>query len=150
MSFLQIKLRPWKILSRVGVTYRRVLDWMIGFYKHLKHTSQNCRQYSAIADLHFIVHRCTCIRVLRLHQSYPGNGFITVTLQLQTTREVLWSQSNSFLAIILQLSIMKIRLNSIPLLPSSMQADVPKLDYSSEHFFITILHGRRRNPSLYC
>jgi hypothetical protein len=51
--------------------------------------------------------------------SYPGNGFITVSLSLQFTHEAFFAQRNSFLASFLQLSIPKTRLNSIPLLPSS-------------------------------
>jgi hypothetical protein len=68
---------------------------------------------------HFPVHRCTRIRILSLHLSYPGNGFITVSLSFQITHEVFFSQSNSFLAITLQPPIPTTRLNSIPLLPSS-------------------------------
>jgi hypothetical protein len=50
--------------------------------------------------------------------SYPGNGFITVSLTLQITHEVFFSQSSSFLVIILQLPIPKTRLNSIQFLCS--------------------------------
>jgi hypothetical protein len=63
----------------------------------------------------------------------------------QITNEVFLSQSNSFLAIILQLSIPKTRLNSNPLLPGSYpgvsKLDSSLLDYSVEFFFINILHG---------
>jgi hypothetical protein len=47
---------------------------------------------------HFTVHRYTRTRVLSLHQTYPGNGFITVSLYLQITHGVFFSQPNSFLA----------------------------------------------------
>jgi hypothetical protein len=47
---------------------------------------------------HFPVHLSTRIRILSLHQSSPGNRFITVSLALQTTHEVFLAQSNSFLA----------------------------------------------------
>jgi hypothetical protein len=63
---------------------------------------------------HFAVHRYTSTIFLGLHYSCPGNGFITLTLSLQITHEVFLAQSNSFLAIILQLPISKTRLNSIP------------------------------------
>jgi hypothetical protein len=68
---------------------------------------------------HFRVHRYTRTRVLCLHKSYPGNGFIIVSLSLKITREPFFSQPNFFLAIILQLPIPRTRLNSVPLLPSS-------------------------------
>jgi hypothetical protein len=41
-----------QILSRVGVTYRRVLDFIIGVIAPYKFKTWDCRQYSAIADLH--------------------------------------------------------------------------------------------------
>jgi hypothetical protein len=59
---------------------------------------------------HFTVHRCT----RSLHQSYPGNGVRTVSLSLQITHGVFFSQPNSFVIIVLQLPIPKTRLNSIP------------------------------------
>jgi hypothetical protein len=45
------------------------------------------------------VHRYTRIRILSLHQSNPGNGFIAVSLSLQLTHDILLAQPNSFLAI---------------------------------------------------
>jgi hypothetical protein len=45
------------------------------------------------------VHRCTRSRVLSLHYPYLDNGFITVSLPLQITQEVIFSESNPFLAI---------------------------------------------------
>jgi hypothetical protein len=77
-----------------------------------------CYHWSA----HFTVHRYTLTRILCLHYSYSGNRFITVSLTLQITYEVFFSQTNSFLAIILQLPIPKVWLNSIPLLPGSCPA----------------------------
>jgi hypothetical protein len=49
-------------------------------------------------------------------QPLSEEGFLTVSLSLQITQEVFFSQSNFFLAIILQLPIPETRLNSIPLL----------------------------------
>jgi hypothetical protein len=68
------------------------------------------------------------------------------------THKVFFSRPNSFLAIILQLPITKTRLNSIPLLQSSYPGRLASRNstqfFSTELFFITILHGPRRNQSL--
>jgi hypothetical protein len=62
--------------------------------------------------------------------------------------QVLFSQPNSFLAIMLQLSIPKTRLNSIPLLPSSYPGRLASRNstrlFSSEHSFLTTFKGSRR------
>jgi hypothetical protein len=103
---------------------------------------------------HFTVHLYTRTTVLSLHKSYPGNGFITVSLSLQITHEVLFAPLNPFLSIILQLPIPKIRLNSIPLLPSSYLARLASRNstqfLSTELFFISTSHGPRRKQTLYC
>jgi hypothetical protein len=69
-----------------------------------------------------------------------ASGFITVSLSFQITKEVFLSEPNSFLAIILQLPIPKIRLNSIPLLPSScpgrLASRISTQFFSTELFFI--------------
>jgi hypothetical protein len=85
-------------------------------------------RYSA----HFPVHRFTRTKILSLHQSYPGNGYITVSLSFQTTHEDFFSQPNSFLTIILQLPIPKTRTQFNSSAPKliSRQAAVPKLDSS--------------------
>jgi hypothetical protein len=105
------------ILLRAGVTidYSGLNDWI---YWHLIHTTRNCRQLQRYRySTHFTVHSFTRTRVLSLHYSYPGNGFISVSLSLKITYEDFFSQTNSYNAIILQLSIPKTRLNEIPLLP---------------------------------
>jgi hypothetical protein len=51
----------------------------------------------------FTVHCYTHTRVLSLRLSYPGNGFITVSLSLHIAHEVCFSQLNSLLVIILQM-----------------------------------------------
>jgi hypothetical protein len=58
------------ICKGVCVTYRRVLDWTIGFIQLGTKVIQRYRWYTR-----FTVHRYTHTRVLSLHQSYPGNGF---------------------------------------------------------------------------
>jgi hypothetical protein len=58
--------------------------------------------------------RIQTIKIKKNHWSSPGNGFITVSLSPQNTHGILFPQSNSFLAINLQLAIPKTRLNSIP------------------------------------
>jgi hypothetical protein len=88
-------------VTGVGVIYETGFgldDWI---YWHLIHShnsglqaTQRCRW-----STFFAVHRYTKTRVLSLHQSYPGNGFITVSLSGQTTHEVCFSEPNSFLAI---------------------------------------------------
>jgi hypothetical protein len=58
-------------------------------YWHLLHTTRDYRQLQRYRYFtHFTVHRCTHIRILSLHYSYPGNGLITVSLSLQITHEV--------------------------------------------------------------
>jgi hypothetical protein len=91
-------------------------DWI---YWHLIHTNRDYRQYSAITNPYTSQFIVAHSRVLSLHLSYPGNGFITVQLWLQITHEAFFSQPDSFLSIILQLPVPKTRLNSIPLLQSS-------------------------------
>jgi hypothetical protein len=83
-------------------------------------TPRNYRQCSAIADLHTI--QFTVMHTLGFSvftSRILATDFITVSLSLRITHEVFFSQTNSFLAIILQLPVPKTRLNSIPLLSSS-------------------------------
>jgi hypothetical protein len=102
-------------------------------------------------------HRYTRIRVLSLHLSYPGNGFITVSLSLQITHEVFFAPPNPFLAIILQLPIPKTRLNSILLLPSSQPGRLAPRNSTLRFattvlccriLHITTLHGPSRKQPL--
>jgi hypothetical protein len=75
--------------------------------------------------LHFTLQICTLTRILSLHESYSGNGFITVLLSLQLTHKVFFSQPHSFLAIILQSST---QFNSSDPKLMSWQAGVSKRD----------------------
>jgi hypothetical protein len=95
--------------------------------------------YSAIADwsTHFTVHRYTCTKV---QHSYPGNGFITVSLSLQITHEVFLSQPNFFVAN----SKHSTQFNCYAPKLISWQTGVSKLDSARLLFFITTLHGPRR------
>jgi hypothetical protein len=125
-------------------------DWI---YWHLIHSTQDYRQLQRYCwSTHFTAYHYTHTTVLSLHYSYPGNRFITVSLSLQITHEVFFSQPNYPLAIILQLSIQKARLNSIPLLRSSYPGRLVSRNstqFSSiELFFTTTLHRPRRKHSL--
>jgi hypothetical protein len=78
-------------------------------------------------------------------------GFITVSLTLELTYGVFFSQRNSLLAIILQLPIPKTPLSSIPLLPSSYPGRLASRN-STLHF--RLLFSARLpllfNPALCC
>jgi hypothetical protein len=84
---------------------------MIGFTAPYTFITQDYRQYSAIADLHTL--QFTVTHALGL------SVFTSRILALQIEQEVFISEPNSFLAIILQLPIPKIQLNSIPPLLSA-------------------------------
>jgi hypothetical protein len=75
----------------------------------------------------FTVHSNIRTTYLSLHWPYPGNGFITVSPSLQIKNEAFLAQSNSFLAIILQLPA---QLNSSAPKHISRQGGVSKLDPS--------------------
>jgi hypothetical protein len=94
----------------------------------------------------------TTLRSSPFHaQVEPDNGSVTVSVPLQITHGVFFSQSNSFLAIILQLPIPKTRLNSIPLLSASYPGRLSSrnstffLDYCS--LFSLLLTVSFYNPS---
>jgi hypothetical protein len=70
-------------------------------------------------SLLYTLHSLTCTRILSFHLSYPGNGFLKVSLSLQITHGFFFVPLSSFLAIIVQMPVPKTRLNSIPLHPSS-------------------------------
>jgi hypothetical protein len=115
---------------------------MIGFIDTLDIQLGTTGNYSAIPI-------STHSRVVSLHKSYPGNGFITVSLSPHITHEVIFSQPSSFLAIILQLPIPKTRLNSIPSsYPGRLASRNTTQLFPTELFFITTLHGPQRKHSL--
>jgi hypothetical protein len=109
------------IIPRLGglcVTYRRVLDWINRFsdtlYTHLGTTGNTAllliyTLYSSPLHAHYGSQSSLVISWQRIYNS----------LTLTSAHYEVFSQSNSFLAFILQLPIPKTRLSSIPLLPSS-------------------------------
>jgi hypothetical protein len=103
---VSVIVRKKYILARAGVTYKvdfGLNDWI---YWHLIHTTRNYRQCSAIADLHTLYSS-----PLHTHLDSQSSlvvsrqRIITVSISLQITHEVFFSQPNSFLVIILQLPI---------------------------------------------
>jgi hypothetical protein len=76
---------------------------MIGYIDTLYTQLGTTANYSVTAISTLTFYCYTRTRVLSLRQSYPGNGFVTISLSLQITYEVFSTPPNSFLAIILQL-----------------------------------------------
>jgi hypothetical protein len=140
------------ILPRVGVTIDGVwierLDLLTPYTFNSGLRATQRYRWST----RFPGHRYRRPWVLSLPQAFPVNGFITVSLSLQITHEVFFSPCNSLFTIVLQLPILKIRLNLIPLLQSSYSGRLVSrnstLFYTAKHFFITTLQGRRRKHSL--
>jgi hypothetical protein len=93
------------ILSRVGVTLRRDLEWIFGFIS-LMHSTHNYKQYRATANLRTLQFTAVNTSVLNLLQSplFSGNGFHHSNYtSLNVTAACMKSSShsliNSFLAI---------------------------------------------------
>jgi hypothetical protein len=110
-------------------------------------------RYLWIADLHTLQFTVThAIGFSVFTSRILTTDFITVSLSLQIIHEVFFAPPNSFLAIIVQLSIQKTQLNSIPLLPSPHPGRLASRNstqfFSTELFFITSLYGPRRKHSL--
>jgi hypothetical protein len=145
------------VLSRVGVCawlIKQVLgldDWIYcTLYIHSSGL-QAIRVQPYHWHTRFTVHRHAHTRVLSLHQSYPGNGFIIVSLSLQITHRAFFSETFSC-----HYSATANSEDSIKFLCS--QAHIPAgwcpktrlltSFYASEHFFITTLQGTSRKQSL--
>jgi hypothetical protein len=125
------------------VTYKtgfRVHDWI--YWVLYIHTVRGYRQYSAIAILHSLQ-----FTVTHALGSSASTSRILATDLLQITYGVFFSQPRSCLAIILQLPIPKIGLNSISVLPSSyvgrlaswnstLHSQLPLLSYCSSHYSV--------------
>jgi hypothetical protein len=154
-----------------NVTFNSDLqDWVwIGWLDLLRLKHSPISELKAIQrycySTHFTFHRCTRTRFLSLQKPCPSNGFITILLSLRNTHKVFFAQPISFLSIILQLPILKTRLNSIPLLPSSYTGRLGsrksafqfRLDYCFYSIqlllpcpFITPRYWPHKNTSLYC
>jgi hypothetical protein len=94
------------------------------------HTTRDYRQLQRYRySIQFPVHRYTRTRILSLHYSYPGNGFIADSLSLQIAHDVFFAPLNSLCF------SYSATLNSEVSTPFncqviSWQAGVPKLDSS--------------------
>jgi hypothetical protein len=129
---------------------------MIGFIDTLYIQFGTAGNYSAIADLQTLQFTVTHVLGFSVFTSrILVPDLLSVSRSFWITHEV-FSQPDSFLAIILQLPILKTRLNLIPLLPSSHPGTLASRNStlhwtaSTELFFITTLHGPRRTHILYC
>jgi hypothetical protein len=114
------------ILSHVGAT---IDEFWIGFIDTLYTVLGTTGSYSTVADLHTSQFTVTHTLGFSVFTSHLLAMDFSVSLSIQIKHEVVFSQSNSLLAIILQLPIPKILFKSIPLL-TSQQAGIPKLDSS--------------------
>jgi hypothetical protein len=142
-----------------------VLDWIMIHCTVYIHTTWDYRRYSAMAILRTLQFTVTRALQFAVFTSRILATDLSVSLSLQITHGVFFTQPSSFLAIILQLPIPMTRLtiSSIPLLPSSYPGRLALetrlftslldyysiLLYAAEHFYIATLHRPRRKHCLY-
>jgi hypothetical protein len=139
---------PDSILSRCRgcVTYKTGsgLDDLICCTLYIHNSGLQAIQRSRWST-HFTVHRYTCTRVLCFHKSYPGNGFISLTVNF--THEVFFALPNFFLAMMLD-SIQFLCSQTHFLAGWRLELDSSLYYFSTEVFFITTLHGSCRKHRL--
>jgi hypothetical protein len=100
------------VMSHVGVTYKT------GFGLDLL-TPYTFAQLRTTDNTHFPFTVAHALGFSVFTSLIPGNGLITVSLSIQITHAVFFSQPNSFLAIILHQLIPETGLSSVPLLTTS-------------------------------
>jgi hypothetical protein len=84
------------ILSRVGVTYKtgfRLNEWI--YCNIYIHTTRDCSQYSAVADLHNLQFTVTHALGFSVFISCTQATDIAVSISLQITHEVSFAPPNS-------------------------------------------------------
>lgn len=125
------------ILSRVGglcVIYKTgfgLKDW---FHYTLYIPLGTSGNHSAIAELHILHINITyAIRFSVFTSRILATVFITISLALQITHKVFLSHTNPFLVIIVQLLILKFRLNAIPLFRRSYPSRLSSRDSTRLH-----------------
>jgi hypothetical protein len=121
---------------------RRVLDWMIGFIAPYTVTTLGTTGNTALSLIYTLYNS-------PLHTQYNSQSSLAIswqrmdTLSLQITHEIFFAQPNLSLSLSLRLPIPKIRLQSIPLRPSSYPGRMAsrnsilhfRLDYSTTVLF---------------
>jgi hypothetical protein len=124
---------------------------MIGFIDTLFTQLGTTGNYSAVAVLHTSrytvahTHTHSHTKILRFHKSYPGNGFISLTVTSNNTQSVLFTAQ--FLSCHYSATD-----NSIPQIPSSYPGRLASRNsnqfISTELFLITTLYEPRRKHKL--
>jgi hypothetical protein len=131
-----------------SVTYKTSFGLDYRIYWHIIHASRDYRQLQRYCwSTPLKVHRYTRTGVLSLTSRILATDLSQVSLSLQITHEVFFSQPNSILAITLQLPIPKTRLHSCHIL-AGWRLELDSQFFSNELFYIATLHGPRRKHSL--
>jgi hypothetical protein len=127
------------------------IGWLDLLTPYTLHTTRYYRQYGPLADLHTLQFTVTHALGFSVFTSrILATDFITVSLSLQITHEVIFSQPNSFLAIILQLPT---QFSSSAPSFITRQAGVSKLDSILLNWTLLYNHFVRttqKTQPLYC